>query len=42
MKIIISRSVFSDVIISSTVPCEEQNVWGSRLNASTSAKRLTA
>ena len=42
MKIIISMSAFSAVIISSTVPCEEQKVFGSRLKASTSAKRLTA
>ena len=42
MKIIISMSIGSAVIISSTVPWEEQNVLGSRLNASTSAKRLTA
>jgi hypothetical protein len=42
MKIIISMSALSAVIISSTVPCDEQNVFGSRLNASTSVKRLTA
>ena len=42
MKIMISISVGSAVIISITVPCEEQKVWGSRLNASTSANRLTA
>ena len=42
MKIIISMSIGSAVIISMTVPCEEQNVLGSRLKASTSANRLTA
>ncbi len=42
MKIIISSSIGSAVIISMTVPCDEQNVLGSRLKASTSAKRLTA
>ena len=42
MKIIICISRGSAVIISITVPCEEMNVLGSRLKASTSAKRLTA
>ena len=42
MKIMISISIGSAVIISITVPCEEKNVLGSRLKASTSAKRLTA
>ena len=42
MKIIISMSIGSAVIISMTVPCDEQKVLGSRLKASTSAKRLTA
>ena len=42
MKIIISISVGSAVIISMTVPCDEQKVFGSRLKASTSANRLTA
>ncbi len=42
MKIIISISTGSAVIISMTVPWEETKVLGSRLKASTSAKRLTA
>ena len=42
MKIMISMDVGSAVIISITVPWAEQKVFGSRLKASTSAKRLTA
>ena len=42
MKIMISISVGSGPIISITVPWDEQKVFGSRLKASTSAKRLTA
>ncbi len=42
MKIMISISVGSAVIISITVPWLERKVLGSRLKASTSAKRLTA
>ncbi len=42
MKIMISMGAGSGPIISNTVPCEEQKDCGSRLKASTSAKRLTA
>ena len=42
MKIMISWGAGSGLSISSTVPWDEQKVLGSRLNASTSAKRLTA